>query len=242
MDNTEREKIIIDYISSHDGCSPESALKAINEKMARQTYYKCLSVLKERKIIREEYRNKRDKSLHINKNDITVVIANEFDNFEKTYFELLERTFIEVKKPVSKREKVILVRNLLFNTLLIFNDMMHTYSYKLSIKWPVSIPDRKHLERAQVITLDRISKLYGRLYKTLKKYKYDEIVNEYENINESFGLSKVERQNFDELISSRFKIDIYSDKKNWAAQYKVYNLEQYAYDALKSFSISDPNQ
>ena len=65
MQEAERNKKITDYIGSHQGCLTEELCKAVEEHMARSTFFKDLAKLKEDKIVRQEHTNKRDSIIMI---------------------------------------------------------------------------------------------------------------------------------------------------------------------------------
>src|SRR6476660_4324107 len=79
--------------------------------------------------------------------------------------------------------------------------MVDAYTFNLSIKWPVSISHRRHLERLQSMTLDRISKMYTKLYVMLKKNDVDNYIK----------LSKYFRVNIDEALSNTMKDEFSED-------------------------------
>jgi hypothetical protein len=188
MGTKERDKIIIDFISKHQGCKSEDAFNGVKESMSRQTFFRHLNALRNSNVVIEERPNKRDRSLYINNRDLLVIVSNELDHFEGAYFELLRKVVLEIKNipsaPDESRklnndqyEMIARREDLLFNALVFFKDMVDTYTFKLSMMWPVSISDRRHLERLQSMTLDRISKMYTKLYTMLKKNDVDYYIN-----------------------------------------------------------------
>lgn len=236
MKSDEREKVIIEFVRDHDDCSPKDAFEGVSQKMSRQTFFNCLGELKNCKILREENRNKRDKSLHVN-DGLIVEIMIELDCCESAYFDFLKKVLIEIRKPISMekdRKGIIRPFVLLFDALEHFRVLMNYYNYNLAIVWPLLISNIKYLEKLQSYTLHGISKMYAVLYKTLKTEKIDRYV---ESIPLIAG-------NFDEIIAGTMKgaLDVYSEveKNNLFDRYKPYGLEKYARNlfSLKAFSNS----
>ncbi len=106
IDAKERDKLIINFIIKHDGCKSEDAFNGVKDSMSRQTFFKRLAVLRNNKIVKEENPNKRDKSLRINNNDLIVIVSNELDYFEDTYFELLRKVLLEIKNIPSAPDEL----------------------------------------------------------------------------------------------------------------------------------------
>lgn len=227
----ERDKLIIDFVTKHDGCKSEDAFNGVKDSMSRQTFFKRLAVLRSNKIVREENPNKRDKSLHINKNDLFVIVSNELDYFEGTYFELLRKVLLEIKNipsaPDESRkvydslygnivyghdnlyQREVRREQLLTSALVFFKNMVDAYTFKLSIMWPVSISDRRHLERIQSMTLDRISKMYTKLYVMLKKNDVDNYIKltKYFRVSIDEALSNTMKSEYDEDIVRSIIVD-----------------------------------
>jgi hypothetical protein len=245
----ERDKLIIDFISKHDGCKSEDAFNGVKSSMSRQTFFKRLAILRSNKIIREEYPNKRDKSLHINNSDLIVIVSNELNYFEGTYFELLRKVLLEIKNipsaPDESRkvydnqngkkvddnlyERVMRREDLLTFVLVFFKEMVDSYTFKLTIKWPVSIPDRRHLERLQSMTLDRISKMYTKLYAMLKK----------NNVDNYMKSSKYFRVSIDEALSNTMKSEYGEDVvKAFTKDFEAYGLGKDANMTLSCSALS----
>ncbi len=93
--------------------------------------------------------------------------------------------------------------------------MVDAYTFKLSIMWPVSISDRRHLERLQSMTLDRISKMYTKLYVMLKK----------NNVDNYMKLSKYFRVNIDEALSNTMKSEYGEDSvRSFTTDFEAFGL------------------
>jgi len=239
MKDIEREGKIVDYLSNHEGCSPERAYEALKGNFSRQKYFKLLKNLKERDAIRDEWINKRDKALYVNKDDIVVVVTRRLGEFEQNYFELLEKIFTRLENE-TKRSEIEYFYNSLYYTIMIFYDMVKIHSYLLSIYWPLSISDKKKLETLQVVTLAQMSELYTKFYEILRKHNYDDILNKgyFEQV-----LKSKRKRSLEEIVSMLLKldIDIEEDKEptiNWYKRCKLDVLARKALNSLPSLDIS----
>lgn len=231
LTRVEREKAIIEYISNHVSCSPEEAVNGVSDDMSRQSFFNHLADLKKRKIIREENRNKRDKSLFVNSNDVMIKVMRELDQFEIVYFNLLKKIIVKVKlnqKPTSDSADDAIGSNVLINTLSYFTVLLTHYAYKLSIKWAFSISDKKYLERLQSYTLGRISNLFVLLYKVLKTEKLDDYIARSRTID----------GNLDQFVSRTMKSIIpqitEEDKRMGLKEYSFFGVDR---DASALFSL-----
>ena len=126
--------------------------------MAQPTFYKYLSQLKERKLILAKKVNKRDQSLHLNRDNLVTVSLLELHVFETAYFVLLDKVFEMIKKPPSwiKLRRIQLAKmephpegdflvfavsqyELLMSTIHLFQTMVKIYFFKLSLMWATRI-------------------------------------------------------------------------------------------------------
>ena len=92
MQEAERHNKITDYIISHLFCLTEDLCKAMEEHMARSTFFKDLAKLKEDKIVREEHTNKRDHKLFVNPNNPLIFIPKQLEEIETTFKKLLDKS------------------------------------------------------------------------------------------------------------------------------------------------------
>jgi hypothetical protein len=90
MNQQERCERIVNYIYLHQGCLTDEACKGVEDIMARSTYFKYLAILKNRKQIREEKVNKRDRRLYPY-TDLLVSVPKELDEFKDAFFILIEK-------------------------------------------------------------------------------------------------------------------------------------------------------
>jgi ribosomal protein L17 len=120
MQEAERHKKITDHISSHLGCLTEDLCKAMEEHMARSTFFKDLAKLKEDKIVREEHTNKRDHKLFVDSDNPLIFIPNQLEEIEKTFKTLLDKSkphwedISEQRLNALKESNIDLIRELFF--------------------------------------------------------------------------------------------------------------------------------
>lgn len=183
-----REQVILDYVRLHQGCSNSGVYRSelVKNQMSYQTFYKILSQLIDQKAIRVEKKNKREHGLFLNENNLLVKASKELDDFEKAYFDLFDKTLIEIRKSprsIARQQKKlerigggkegdkltfqVSHEELFFSTLYLFQVMMANYILKMSAVWLGSIADKNFLAKVQNLVLSRITDLFAKLTEKL---------------------------------------------------------------------------
>jgi hypothetical protein len=91
LNEQDREKSIIDFIGSHQGCTAEDIVKG-NKQSRRVKTFRILKDLKKRNVIREEKSdtNKRGKKLLLNETNPLVTFPKEVNEFKEYLYGLFE--------------------------------------------------------------------------------------------------------------------------------------------------------
>jgi hypothetical protein len=92
LDEQTRQRSIIDFISSHQGCTAEDVVGG-NKQSGRVKTFRILKELKKKKVIREEQSdtNKRDKKLFLNETNPLVSFPREVHEFRSVLSNLFKR-------------------------------------------------------------------------------------------------------------------------------------------------------
>lgn len=88
----ERKDKIVEYVRYHPGCKMDDIVKALEKDISRGTIFKITPELVEEKIIVNKSRNKRDLALNLNDDNPLLRVSKEIDQFEKAYFNLLDKS------------------------------------------------------------------------------------------------------------------------------------------------------
>jgi hypothetical protein len=116
------------------------------------------------------------------KGDIISLTVKQLDDFESNYFRLLNKVLRVIRKPtLSIRKKFKSkygrelnqqdLREILYNTLVVFQMMTNTYIWKSIFEWPQKISDREYMLSLDGMVLQRISDAYIKIYDTMKSEK-----------------------------------------------------------------------
>ena len=90
MNSEERQRKIIEFVEDHPGYLTEQVCEALEQVMSRKTFFKELAILKEKGEIIVKNKNKRDKELYVNKNNLLITVPKELEQFEKDFLDLVE--------------------------------------------------------------------------------------------------------------------------------------------------------
>jgi hypothetical protein len=194
MNEKERRQKVREYISLHQGCSPEEACKALNEDMARSTFFHVLRLLKERGQVVAKHVNKRDQKLYLKKDDPLVSAPSELAEFENAIVTLVDKTaeyirdwrvsaFANVlaKQTGAPKTKILSfeeMKKLSITPMSIFYRMMDSYLCRCVIKWVKIIQDKETLKELLEIVYAKIAAILINLtQREVNKPEHDEEVN-----------------------------------------------------------------
>ena len=72
--------------------------------MSRRTFFKELAILKEKGEIIVKNKNKRDKVLFVNKNNLLITVPKELEQFEKDFLKLAETISCSLEKTLFLKD------------------------------------------------------------------------------------------------------------------------------------------
>ena len=93
MDDNIRKDNIINFLKFHQGCSKEDVVRGVIHIMSKKTVYRILKELIQYNIVRQqkEKPNSKNYRLFSNSKNYLLIVSDELSEFEKTYFELLNK-------------------------------------------------------------------------------------------------------------------------------------------------------
>lgn len=194
MNEKERHQKVREYISLHQGCSPEEACKALKGDMARSTFFLVLGLLKERGQVVAKHVNKRDQKLYLKKDDPLVSVPIELREFEHAIVMLVDKTaeYIQdwrvsltanalANRPGTPRTKILSfeeIKKLSITPMSIFYRMMDSYLCKCVMRWAKIIQDKETLKELLEIVYAKIAAILITLtQREVNKPEHDEEVN-----------------------------------------------------------------
>lgn len=193
MNNDERCKMIVDFISLHAGCSVEECFNGITEHMARSTFFKLLSELKADDEVMVEKRNKRDQKLFLNNNNLLVSAPKELEQFEKAFTSftkklkkiqssLMLQAFLDFKKvklieidTSNISPSFIQIQQLSMKKLSIFFRMIDSFLFRCILSWPKQIQDRETLKKLYHIVFIKIADMSMNFIQSCTDSKFSEL-------------------------------------------------------------------
>jgi hypothetical protein len=162
MDQQERRRIIIEYITNNPGCNKQKVVKALEPRLSRVPILNIIQELEEDGIVKQviEKENRREHKLYVNTGNILVSVENELKEFEEAFFSLLgsvkekfDALYLDVKsqQPTdpSKRDlsKMHPILNLISESFHIFYDVVDIYMIRSLMVWPKTIQDKDILKK-----------------------------------------------------------------------------------------------
>ena len=229
----ERRRKIIDFVESHEGCSPEQCFKELESKMARSTFFGHLLELKNDEIITAQHANKRDQRLFLNKTNILVSTQSKLEEFDKAFAFLMDKTgkritFSAIAEPLVVLSKTPIdsskilsyeqINRLLDTKLSIFFRMIDSFLLQSLIVWPKKIEDKETLKKLQVSVFLKIVDMilkYSEIhkdadfwkprqeYEIFKRLRGAPLLLQFQAIYEQIGM----KQEIDAVIDSLWNID-----------------------------------
>lgn len=162
MNQQERRRIIVEYITNNPGCNKQKVVKSLEQRLSRVPVLNTIEELKEDGIVYQltEKENSREHKLYVNTANILVSVANELKEFEEVFFSLLRKVkekfdalYLDVKvqqsTDPSKRDlsKMHPILNLISESFHIFYDVVDVYMIRSLMVWPKVIQDKDILKK-----------------------------------------------------------------------------------------------
>jgi hypothetical protein len=181
MDESQRKKTIIEFITNNPDCSKESVNRYMNglHAASRATTIKDLSDLENDEIINinRQKQNSRDVKLRVNSGNIVVLVTIELEQFEKAFVALLNKvrtefdnTYSDIKKihpnNLSKKDlsKVNPILESMTELLRIFYELVDSYMVRSLMFWSNKVQDKDALKKLYSIVFTKISDIQLHIY------------------------------------------------------------------------------
>src|SRR5918995_5007651 len=163
LDEQAREKFIINYIDSHQGCTAEDIVKE-NKQSGRVKTFRILKDLKKLDVIQEgkSDTNKRNKKLFLNETNPLVSFPKEVKEFK----EHLYRLFSEAQdyRWWNYEDEVYCPSDaLLRDCFSLFFEYLNINNYRAFVIWPNTIKDKDTLSKLYMLFNNEMTKLNLRL-------------------------------------------------------------------------------
>jgi hypothetical protein len=168
MNNDERKKVIIDYISVHQGCTREQIDRQKDEvPISRVKIFRLVDELvKDNSVIKVQERvNSRNHKLYVNSNNLLVSVPRELDEFELNYMNLIKESNLKlIDKEDSPDAAAEYIPDVIYKLFEIFFIMVDCYLAKVTLVWPYIVSDRGTFEKLLRLVFTKITKLQLNLY------------------------------------------------------------------------------
>ena len=176
MNSEERQRKIIEYVEDHPRYLTEQVCKAVEQFMSRKTFFKELEILKGKGEIIVKNKNKRDKELSVDKNNLLITVPKELEKFEKDFLDLTETISIKLNtlflvknlNKVSKGKDQFKKTNLTLTDIYLASYILlvkilfriiDSYIFRYLIKWSSSNLKEEDKVQLFIIIFSRISKI-----------------------------------------------------------------------------------
>ena len=184
LDEEKRRKIIIDFISEHQGCNAQYIKNGVKEQIGSVKVSRILKDLKEENIVIEKRRkqNSRDIPLYVNTDNLLVSVPRELEEFENAFFILLEKAKLEFEKrnlsilsQTRDPSEFSILIPLILQPLKIFHEMINVYNVYSILLWPKKIQDKDTLKELYTVVFTKIANMQVRIIESLKSIKPSEV-------------------------------------------------------------------
>jgi hypothetical protein len=159
LNEQKRQRSIIDFISSHQGCRAEDIVEG-NKQSGRVKTFRILKDLKKRNIIREKQSdtNKRDKKLFLNETNPLVSFPKEVNQFKEYLYGLFRRA--QLYRWWDYEEEVYCPDDsLLRECFSLFFEYLSINNYRAFVIWPNTINDKETLGKLYALFYSEMIKL-----------------------------------------------------------------------------------
>jgi hypothetical protein len=89
--NREREKIIVDYVSTHQGCTAQDIVNGVIDKISRIPVFNIISQLVNDGVLRDDKINRRDHRYFVVENNLLVTVPKDLDEFARNFYYILDK-------------------------------------------------------------------------------------------------------------------------------------------------------
>jgi hypothetical protein len=101
-------KLVVDYISNHQGCKAEEVVEGVKKHLSRVPVYRTLEDLVKDGTVKDQATNRRDHKLYVDFNNLLVSVPKELEGFKKAYLNLLQESKERIRqKDFSKIARIL---------------------------------------------------------------------------------------------------------------------------------------
>jgi hypothetical protein len=163
LDESRRRELIINFVSTHQGCTAEDIVKGQN-KIGRKKVFKILNELKKEAIILSEQSetNRRNIKLFVNGNNLLVSVPRQLEEFNKVFFDLL----MKAEEKVS--DKTNYEQDLIYDLILIYQHVVGIYLLNSLLIWPKILKDKNSLNNLYTMFFGKIVEIQSKLSEIFK--------------------------------------------------------------------------
>jgi hypothetical protein len=161
MNEDERRKLIVDYISNHQGCKAEGVVEGVKKHLSRVPVYRTLEDLIKDGTVKDQATNRRDHKLSVDFNNLLVSVPLELDEFKVHFYRLVEI--------VSQNYKKLNIDDgaNFFELFSIFSELVNVYNYYGLFIWPKLIEDPKTLNKLYITVFESIREIQFKLVRKI---------------------------------------------------------------------------
>jgi hypothetical protein len=178
MTDEKRQKIIIEYIKSNKFCNKQRVVKGVENRISRRTVFRILHKLIEEGAINihvkdKKKQNARDHQLVVNEDNPFVFVPLELEEFEKAYFNLVDKVFFGVepklRQAIAEEEDLSLAdqlgspASLILSLWDIFYSMVDAYLFRFLFVFSQEISDQHVLKELYSMVFLKIVDMQIRL-------------------------------------------------------------------------------
>jgi predicted transcriptional regulator len=182
-----RTRIIVDYVSMHQGCTAQDIVDGLEASISRKTIFDILQELTKEGIVKDDRVNRRDHRYFVEAKNPLVSVPIELDGFEKAFVKILAKSaeFIEKKylplifeanKAGRSYEKSLVdVFFLLTEPIDLFFAVADSYLVSCTMQWPTIIKDKETLKKLSALVFTRLADIQLSLSEFLSSVRLGEL-------------------------------------------------------------------
>ncbi len=180
MEDSEKRRLITEYIYNNPNCNKQSVKKALEGKLSYVPVLKMIKELCKDNVIseRRENQNSRDCKLSVNTGNILFSVSKELDDFDKSFCALLKRVskdfdklYVKNKQGSSDVKQMQPILNLYLEAFHIFYEIVDTYLVRSVLEWSKTIRDREFKKQIYSTVFTKIAGIHLRMSETLSSTK-----------------------------------------------------------------------
>ena len=180
MEDSQKRRLVTEYIYNNPECNKESVVKAMYGKLSRVPVLNTIDELCEDNvvIIKRENQNSRDHKLLINTGSVLFTVSRELDDFDKSFCVLLkkvgkefDRLYLKNKQSLRNTTQMQPILNLLSECFHIFYEIVDTYLVRSVLQWSKAIGDREFRKQLYSTVFTKIADIHLRMSETLSSTK-----------------------------------------------------------------------